>query len=408
MSLRFFLIFFVSFNLCACATYQSKIGGARSALSVGDYNKAVELIAPLAAKEDGDQLVYLLDYATALQFAGRYAESNAAFLQADKLQEQLDYQSVSRVAGSLLASEELKQYKGDTFEKVFINAQLALNFLALGQTDSALVECRRINNKFKKLKADDNKDVKLNPFAKYLAALIWESIKSYDDAAIAYKEAYSIDPTIDGIEEDLLRSSMLAQRDADHQKWRKSFPQAVDKFIQRNPKDPELIIISQIGWGPQKEFSPVDYRWPVLKESHTPTKKIKITADGKNYESKLVYDVTRAAIATLEDDRLSLLGRRMAGLVAKDLVAEKIRKENELAGILAFVAMRVSDRADLRQWSTLPSQVQVTRLPLKAGKNEIVIQGYGAGGEPTNYHSIQTVHITKASQKVFLNLRIVQ
>ena len=55
-----------------------------------------------------------------------YKKSNEVFLKADKLSEQIDYQSVSRVAGATLLNEEMVQYKGDTFEKLFINASAAL------------------------------------------------------------------------------------------------------------------------------------------------------------------------------------------------------------------------------------------------------------------------------------------
>jgi hypothetical protein len=78
-------------------------------------------------------------------------------LKADRLSEQVDYQSVSRIAGSLALNEEMVQYKGDTFEKFFINAYLAMNFLALGDFDSALVEARRINQKYLKFRAEEAK-----------------------------------------------------------------------------------------------------------------------------------------------------------------------------------------------------------------------------------------------------------
>ena len=131
--------------------------------------------------------------------AGKLKESNQVFMQADRLAELIDYQSVSRIAGSLAFNEEMVQYKGDTFEKIFINAYLAMNFLQMGQLDDALVEARRINEKYLKYRADEKQAFELNSFSKYLSAVIWEASRSYDDAYIAYAEAYKIDPTISTI-----------------------------------------------------------------------------------------------------------------------------------------------------------------------------------------------------------------
>lgn len=141
----------------------------------------------------------------ALHLAGNLAESNKVFLFADKFAESQDYHSVSRVTGSMLLNEEMVQYKGDTFEKIFINAFLALNFLELGQLDEALVETRRMNEKYKKLRGEDKKSFELNPFAKYLSALIWEADQKWDDAYIAYSETYALDQTIQTIKSDLIR-----------------------------------------------------------------------------------------------------------------------------------------------------------------------------------------------------------
>jgi len=183
---------FLCLALSSCATYQNKVHDSRLLLEQGQYEQAIEKLKPLAEKADGDQLVYLLDYATALQMSGRYDESNRAFLKADQLSEALDYHSVTRITGAALTGEEAVQYKGDTFERTFINAFLALNFLQMGKLDDALVEARRINEKYLKLRGEDKKSYELNPFAKYLSALIWEADQKWDDAYIAYQRSLQV------------------------------------------------------------------------------------------------------------------------------------------------------------------------------------------------------------------------
>lgn len=371
------LFFFV---LCAgCATYQNKVGPAREDMRWGRHEAAIEALGKLAAEPSSDRLVYLLDYATALQAAGRFEESNKVFLEADRLSEELDYHSVSKVAGSLLFSEEVKQYKGDTFEKIFINAQLALNFLALSRLDDALVEARRINEKYLKLRAEDKKEFELNPFAKYLSALIWEADGKFDDAAIAFTDTYKLAPEIPGLDEDLLRATKKARRTQEYKKWKELFPRTSEDPAVLDRKRGELIVIVQQGWGPRKMPSRVDPTFPELRRvpSQADFARVRIRGAGvdETERTRRVYDVSEAAIKTLADDRLALFGRRVGGVVAKEIAAEELRKKDELLGLLAWIFMHVSDRADVRQWSTLPESIQLSRHSLPAGVYTVEVAG---------------------------------
>lgn len=396
--------FFLISGLSACATYQGKVSVARDLLTQGQADEAVKKLEPLAQTADGDQLVYLLDYATALQIAGQIKESNKAYLKADKLSEEQDYHSVSRLTGSMLLNEEMKQYKGDTFEKIFINAQLALNFLKLGQHDDGLVEARRINQKYQKLRADDDKkSFELNPFAKYLSAVLWEADRSYDDAIIAYEEAYKISPMIEPLPEDLIRLAKLSKREDSYNKWKAQFPNIKEKPDWYDKSKGELIVIVEQGWGPRKIADPIDGRWPLLSPVYNQTQKVRAEIpEVGTFESRFVYDVQSAAMKTLADDRASLLARRLAGIAAKAVAADQIRQKNEILVFAAWVAMRVSDRADLRQWSTLPQSIQFVRVFLKPGVYPVALQGLDGAGAPTG-DRLEGQNVTiKAGKKSFV------
>ena len=141
-----------SIALVGCQTYQAKVAAARDQMKRGTPAEALKTLEPLANKEDKDQLVYLLDYGTVLQQTGSYKESAKTFSRAEKIADVQDYHSLSKVASSLLLSEEMIQYKGDDYEKVLINALNAVNYLEMGDLDEALVEVRRLNQKLYKYK----------------------------------------------------------------------------------------------------------------------------------------------------------------------------------------------------------------------------------------------------------------
>ncbi|MEK2643856.1 COG3014 family protein [Bdellovibrio sp. BCCA] len=393
---------FFLLNLLGCATYQSKVQSAREALSRRDFDKALTELKPLAEKENDDQLVYLLDYGVALQVAGKLKESNEIFLKADRLAEMVDYQSVSRIAGSLALNEEMVQYKGDTFEKIFINAYLAMNFLEMGQLDDALVEARRINEKYLKYRADEKKAFELNSFSKYLSAVIWEASRNYDDAYIAYNEAYKIDPTISTIHEDLIRSAKLARRMDTYQSWKKQFPEVKEQSSWYEKNLGELVVIYQQGWGPRKVASPNEYRFPTLMPTYSETQQARVDIEQKSYLSREVYDVQKAAIETLRDDQGILIAKRIGGIATKAVLSDQVRQKNELLGSLTWIALNVADRADVRQWSTLPQTIQMIRIPLAAGKYKFNIEGLNSsGGYTTESLENQEVEI-KAGQKKFI------
>ena len=154
---RFSLVLWV-FILASCATYQDKVKESRSELKDGQIQAALDHLKPLADQDSRDQLVYLMDYGTALQIAGRYKESIDVLLKADKLVELNDYHSISNTAMATLGSETMEQYKGDSYEKILINAMLAMNYIMLGQFDDAAVEARRVNEKINKFRLDGRKN----------------------------------------------------------------------------------------------------------------------------------------------------------------------------------------------------------------------------------------------------------
>ena len=82
------------------------------------------------------------------------------------------------------------------------------------------------------------------------------------------------------------------------------------------------------------------------------------------------------------------MAKRIAGMVAKESRAEsRFPKKNEGLGFAYLgVAMHASDRADLRQWSTLPETVQAAHL-CTFQKVNISIQMLGvltADGSPSS------------------------
>lgn len=400
---------FLSFS---CATYQSKVFKSRQLVESGQVSEATQQLKNLADQEGDDQLIYVLDYATLLQYKGDLKESNQYFFKALKLIDQFDYQSVGRVAGSLLFNEEMIQYKGDTFEKIFVNAYLALNFLELNDLDSALVETRRINQKYQFYRQEEKKNFEMNAFATYLSAMIWEADGKYDDAYIAYKDAYKLDRSIGTIGEDLIRSAKKSQRMDDYKKIKADFPQVKEDPAWYDKSLADVIVIFQNGWGARKDFNPQSPRFPILRSVPAESRSARISVDpldksGSHYnaQTEFVYSVDDAAIRTLLEDQGSLVARRVGGMVAKEITADQIRQKNELLGLVAQIAMHASDRADLRQWSFLPREFQMVRIRLRPGKYKVRLTTQNKYTETTGDSVLEKEIEIRAGKTRFLNWR---
>lgn len=354
--------------LASCVSHPTKISPARGYLISGDCQKATEALLNLSNEPSTDQLLYLMEYGSALQICKDYKKSNEVFLRADKLSEEIDYISASRVVGATLMNEEMLQYKGDVFEKLFINISAAINFIELEQFDEAMVEVRRINDKYNKFSAEEKNSFELNSFSQYLAGLIYEADKKYDDACISYKAAYQLDRSYYNVALDLLTACWRAKRSQEFEKLLKEIQPTPEelKFIKRKDQGEKIIVYMQ-GFGPKKAPRPDHPIYPYLVPTYNETKSLRVSffdAEKKpqTKNSHKVYSVEKAAIATQEADYKALQLRRFGSRIAKEVVADQFRQKNKALGDIAWLVMVASEKADLRNWTLLPESMQILRF----------------------------------------------
>ncbi|MCC7403357.1 MAG: hypothetical protein IT288_03080 [Bdellovibrionales bacterium] len=408
-AIRTLAILFFGLVALGCATFDHQADQARTLIRNRKADQVLAQYKEKAWKESDDQLVYLFDYGMAAHIAGNYAESNRALILADKLSEVKDYHSLSRIAGSLLLNEGMVQYKGDDYEKVIVNAVLALNFLMMGEYDSALVETRKLNRKLYQYKFEAKRPYEQNPFAHYLAGMIWEADRKFDDAYIDYKKAYELFPQYAPLKEDLVRLASASGREEDLKKWQEQFPEVKAKPEWKDKKAGELVFIYQQGWGPRKRPDPESPRLPKLFPIYSHTDKAKLVVEGAGeVRTEFLYSVEVTAIKTLTDQYAALVAKRVAGIATKAVVADQIRQKNETLGQLAWIGMNLADRADTRQWSTLPETFQLARMYLPAGTYKIRAEGLSDQGASSG-EDMEPIEIkVKPGKKTFVTWRSVR
>lgn len=398
-------------GLAGCASARMSDSVSDGLFRDGRYSEAADRLKKGLESAGGpdsvDGLLYLLDIGLSLHNAGRFEESNKAFLVADGIAEIKDYTSLGTEAATLLVSENIQQYKGEDFEKVLINTYLAMNFAMQGNLEAALVEARKVNTKLYRMVHEGKRKYKQNAFARYLSGILYEAEKNPNDAYIDYKKTRELVSDFPGLGESLWRCARwLGMRD-EMEKWEREYQldaEAKARASQLGAKSQkgEIIVLYQNGISPHKvghrNFSSI----PVFEPRHNPVREAVVSLDGVQAgETAKLHDIEETAIANLDEKYAGIIAKKLAGVATKGAVGYGVARATGSAGLgrLVTAILVAADSADLRSWNLLPRDLQVLRLPVEPGNHEVGVHPVGAA--PLTPKS---VHV-KAGQKVFVSFR---
>ncbi len=185
----------------ACTTAKGQYKGIDEKLTRRDYHGAIEQITAAKEKDYGEKnrVWYYLDLGILLHYAGEYEKSNEYLTKAEEAIEELYTESVSRAIGSFALNDNTKEYAGEDYEDIYTNVFKALNYLALGQSEEAGVEVRKVHVKLNKLEDKypiEEEDVRAkappvfrsSALAHYLSMQIYRMEKEWDEAEIDRKK----------------------------------------------------------------------------------------------------------------------------------------------------------------------------------------------------------------------------
>jgi len=394
--------------LSSCSSYPSKIGSSRRAFESGNYEVAIQELQELSSKKDSDELLFLLELGVAYHAAEQWDKAIEVFQQAEKLGSLTDYTSVSQEAGSILLNDTLKNHKLDEYEKVLINTYLAMDFTLQKKWESALVECRRINHKTDQIIASGQPGFSRNAFSKYLAGLIFENEREFNDAWVDYKASYQWLPDFPFHATALLRMADKLKAQQEMLQYKKLFPETSDYRLQKGWG--ELVVLAELGRAPYKIEDPAFRLVPLMVRSayavdHLVVRGLHSAVKSRTYT---LFDIENTAILELEERRSALVAKKLGGIVAKQAAGygiEKVTKSPEL-GALSALLLHLTDRPDLRSWAFLPAKLQLARLALPAGVHEIVLEGAFSSGQSNGWTQVKKVEILPGAI-TFVNARVV-
>jgi tetratricopeptide (TPR) repeat protein len=453
---------FLSLALFACSSskgYEEAMKTPEQKFYKGQYKEAARLLLPQVNKKGKNQLLFMMECGLMLHAAGDYKTSNKVLLPAAKLAKVIPI-SVTQQAASLLTNNRNTNYRGEDFEKVLVNMYLGLNFLLMGDYESARVEFSAVNNELSKIKTENGKArYKQNIMAKYLTAIAFEIIgeksrdlRDIEFAYIEYKQIYALNPRLDLVKEDLLRLSKRLNYMDDYSDWSRKF----GRTFNASDNNGELVTVFQAGRSAIKKSRGSLLKDPMMEaavrvtlntrslaagvtiatvlvtlhNAENPIPKfvkrdnsinsVRVNIAGKRFNTFELNDVEQTAVQNLEDDYGRLYGKvaaqvaiKAAASVAAGMAAKKLAEQSKqlggfagligaAAGLGTGAALFSQMKPDLRCWHTLPANFQLGREFLPPGKYTAKFQFMGRGGVVSTTE--KEVEIKKG-EKTLVNLR---
>lgn len=376
-----------------------------------------------------DKHLYALDKAVLLHDAHQPRESDNLLSLAQNRIDELYTQSVTATVGTLVLNDLTLSYRVDDYEQAFTYFYRMMNFWEQGDVSSAAVEARKAVFFLDNLRGQKKKGYNDDPFIQYVASLAFESVGQISDARIARQNAlngyqkasgnvqtpyFPVPQNVNDLGEVIifhynglmpLKTSQTLQLAWDKAMSIASSPKETNQEVA--PEVQNAVYAGVMG-------NAITISFPKLEKQHYWVTSSMAVVGGQQYPLTAVADLERLAFDTLEEQMPAIWFRTVTRAVVKRIAAVQARaaaKEaskddtvGELAGMIVSFLGAVTEKADTRQWFTLPAQIYMTRLFLPVGKQDISLFLKDQNGNIIKEYTFEDV-VIKRGDRVFLHYR---
>ena len=425
--------------LGGCATLRTTLSGyatgangisrpqqrLRDALSRGDF-KAV-----LAWHED-DDLLRRLDVGIASYYAAQFQRSAAILDSAALLADDRITASLSKDALALVTSDLARPYQPPRTERLFIPYYAMLSYARMEQWEDAAVEARRLSSLLAQYsEGRDDRERSLHGALHELAGAVFARAGEQDDAAVAYRAASALLPEL-----------------AAHDSATGDTSDDSDQVMTGDSGKGEVLVVVERGYVAHRVTETMEFdlgndrdsvrvpggEWsdahrmarqsggPLPAPTYVPVRyhRMDVSDDGDDYHMTIAFPALRRSArpwgasvragsvddsvgiggvvahvddATAVDQRRELgaiITRAAARAAAKYVVVKAVRdKKGEAAGTLANLGASLLERADVRSWHLLPSELTLVRLRMPAGPQRVTLRiGQGTQTRTVNIGTV--------------------
>jgi uncharacterized protein len=412
--------------LSGCATYYQANQSFNQDFERGNLESAwATLQANNKEANSKREFLYYVNNGLVLSMMSRYEESNNYFEKAFLFGE--DYRrNYLYEAASYLTNPNVTTYRGEDHEHLMLLYYKAINYLKLGDTESALVECRRVNIRLQQLsdRYENENKFQRDAFIHTLMGLIYEADKDYNNAFIAYRNAVSIYEEDyerlfsihmpEQVKTDLLRTAWLSgfTNEFEFYKSKWNMPdfevstgdQAEVIFFWHNGLAPvkaewgiNFLIDRRDNWvyfynqelGINFPFSLEGYEknekdglaslevfrvaFPRYLERPQYFQEATISVGEIEQPLLLLEDVNKIAFKSLQQRMHLEMSKALIRVALKKVTEHQVKKEDKTLGSILGVINALTEKADTRNWQTLPHSIYYTRVALPPGQSTVTL-----------------------------------
>lgn len=401
-----------------CASHSNQLAAVRGSLVAGDITEALAQFDKAGGKDD--DVLHLMEKGILLHVSERWEESNEALEAVETRQEDLYTRSISREAAALLTSDLARPYRALPYEIELVAYYRALNYMALGQLDEALVEARKANYLLSLNDPEEAAETRRpTAFMQYVTGLLYEAAGEANDAIVSLRDAHAAYQTSSTyaaprwLAGDYYAVASHLGASDDVEKLRTENP-AIAEEARSEEKD-NIVIFFESGFVPHRES--VDIVLPILdydeRDEHKASRRY-VDHYGRDiyshtynpYEAKLDH-VLRFAFPRLQPNESrvvtcelelpdgsivhaapaldleavaaedfsgripGILAKTVVRALAKELTRKGVKKENEVLGWVLNAVNVATEQADTRSAILLPRRIDLVKAQIPPGTNRV-------------------------------------
>jgi uncharacterized protein len=435
------LSFIFLLSALACSpNYYTKHYDFNRDFEKGDLVSALDNLQQNESLANGkSRFLYFANNGLVLSIMGKYEESNEFLEKAFLFGEDYHVNYVNE-AFSYWSNPNITVYRGEDHEHLMVLYFKALNFLKMNRPEDALIECRRLNIRLNQLsdKYDSETKFQRDAFVHTLMGIIYQSTQDFNNAFIAYRNAVEVYETDyarmfgitapEQLKKDLLSTAWWTGFQDEFNHYKEKF-----EMMDYQPKRPEAELV--FFW--HNGLSPVKTEWSISflidhrsddmviftndnlgiafpykvedKERRSDLARLEVfrvafpryterpayfqdallSTDSVSYKLELVEDVSKIAFHSLQQRMMLEFGKGLLRGALKKVTEQSIKKEDQTLGAMIGVVNAMTEKADTRNWQTLPHSIYYSRVPLKEGVNEVKFS-ISAGNDRSEYNFTYT------------------
>lgn len=421
----------------SCASYYQKNLEFNAEVQQGNLPAALTTLQKDEHAAYGkSKFIFYVNNGLLLSVLGKYQESNVFFEKAFLFGEDYHINYVNE-AEAYFTNPMVETYRGEDHEHLMVLYYKAINFLKMGKPDDALIECRRLDIRLQQLSDKYHSETKYrhDAFVNTLMGIIYQSSKDYNNAFIAYRNALEIYAGDYGRMFQMSVPNQLKIDLINTAGWT-GFNDAVEfyktKFAMPDYKLPQpgpgLVFFWHNGLCPVKDEWSINFviehqannmvvftnkalgiTFPFQvddEQNRSDLKRLEIfrVAFPRYLERPLYFntgtlktndsiyalepgeDINKIAFHSLQERMKMEFGKGLLRAALKKAAEHSIRKENEALGAVIGLVNALTEKADTRNWQTLPHTIYYARVPLQEGDNSLNFTVNNDDGHKIDYN----------------------